>query len=327
MTMQQDKSRILSSAFRTLDIEAEGLTNLHEAFRGHLGKAFKDAVSLILEAKGKVVITGMGKSGLIGQKMAATLASTGTPSFFVHPAEASHGDLGMITKDDVIIACSWSGETVELASILNFTRRFNVPLIAITSGEESALGKAADHILLMPKVKEACPHGLAPTSSTTIQLALSDAVAVALLEAKGFTAEEFAVFHPGGKLGATLQYVEDLMHKEDGVPLAQQDMKMTDALVIMTEKSLGCLGVTDAEGKMVGVITDGDLRRKMGDGLLDHTVAEVMTPNPKTVSPETLASKALEIINSSAITALFVVRNDTPVGLIHIHDLLRSGVA
>jgi arabinose-5-phosphate isomerase len=269
----------------------------------------------------------MGKSGHVGQKLASTLASTGTPAFFVHPGEASHGDLGMIARDDVIIALSWSGETVELGNILSYSRRFGVPLISITSRNDSALGRASDIVLRLPLSQEACPHGLAPTTSTTMQLAMGDCLAIALLEARGFSAADFKIFHPGGQLGANLRYVADLMHKGDRVPLAPASLAMSEALVIMTEKSFGCLGVVDEAGKLAGIVTDGDLRRHMGPELLNARVDEIMTTKPKTISPDTLASAALQLINASSITALFVADDGKPVGIVHIHDLLRAGVA
>ena len=289
--------------------------------------AFAAAVRLVHDATGRLIITGMGKSGHIGQKTAATLASTGTPAFFVHPSEASHGDLGMITADDVILAYSWSGETLELGNLINFSRRFKVPLISVTSNAGSALGKASEVVLELPKSQEACPHGLAPTTSTTMQLALSDALAIALLEARGFTAGDFKVFHPGGKLGASLQFVSDIMHTGDQLPLVPEDMVMSEAIPLMTEKSFGCLGVVSSEGCLSGIITDGDLRRRMGPDLIAATAAEVMTRDPKTVGPDLLVSSALELINTSSITALFVIEDGKPRGILHIHDLLRAGVA
>ena len=285
-----------------------------------------EAIRLIRGCRGRVIVTGIGKSGHIGMKVAGTLSSTGTPAFFVHPSEASHGDLGMITRDDVILAFSWSGETVELSNLVSYSRRFAVPLIAITSNAESALGKAADVVLALPQSKEACPHGLAPTTSTMMQLALGDCLAIALLESKGFTARDFKVFHPGGQLGARLKFVGDIMHKGDRLPLTAADIPMAEAIVVMTEKAFGCLGVVDADGMLAGIITDGDLRRHMGDGLLSRTTGDIMTAGPKTVTPDLLASAALEVINSSSITALFVVEDGHPVGIIHIHDLLRAGV-
>jgi arabinose-5-phosphate isomerase len=284
-------------------------------------------VETIRRARGRVIVTGMGKSGHIGQKIAATLASTGTPAFFVHPSEASHGDLGMITREDVILALSWSGETVELSSVLTFSRRFGVTLIALTSRADSALGKAADIVLHLPAAQEACPHGLAPTTSTAMQLAAGDCLALALLESRGFSAADFKVFHPGGQLGANLQYASDLMHKGEKLPLVGESAAMGEALVVMTEKSFGCLGVVDDGGRLVGIVTDGDLRRHMGPGLLVARVGDVMTHAPKTIAPDMLASAVLALVNQSRITALFVVADDKPVGIIHIHDLLRSGVA
>ena len=319
--------RAVACGVRTVEIEAEGLSALAAALKRDLASSFVEAVRIISEARGRVIVTGIGKSGHIGQKLAATFASTGTPAFFVHPSEASHGDLGMVTNDDVVLALSWSGETVELKNIVTYSRRFRVPLIAITSRRDSALGRSSDVVLELPRAKEACPHGLAPTTSTVMQLALGDCIAIALLESKGFTAVDFGVFHPGGQLGAKLKFVSDLMHKGDRLPLAAADAVMAEAIVVMTEKALGCLGVVDGDGFLKGIITDGDLRRHMGDGLLGKRAAEIMTPEPKTVAPDLLASAALEVINASAITALFVVENGRPVGIIHVHDLLRAGVA
>lgn len=316
----------IAAGLRTLEIESEGLASLSEGLAQWLAEPFANAVSTIAAARGRVIVTGIGKSGHIGQKVAATFASTGTPAFFVHPSEASHGDLGMITRDDAILAISWSGETVELKNIITFSRRFAVPLIAMTSRQDSALGKAANIVLELPRIKEACPHGLAPTTSTTIQLALGDALAVALLEAKGFTAHDFKVFHPGGSLGAQLKFVGDVMHKGERVPLASEKAVMSEAIVTMTQRSFGCLGVVDAKGRLTGVITDGDLRRHMGPDLLVSRAGDIMTRKPKTVRPGMLASAALEVINSSRITALFVVERSKPVGIVHIHDLLRTGV-
>jgi arabinose-5-phosphate isomerase len=320
-------SAALDSAIRTLGVEADGLAALGTALAGPLAEPFARAVEMIAKAKGRVIFTGIGKSGHICQKLAATMASTGTPAFFVHPSEASHGDLGMITKDDCIIAMSWSGETVELTNIITFSGRFSVPLIAMTSRADSALGRAADVTLELPRAKEACPHDLAPTTSTTMQLVLGDCLAVALLEAKGFSAHDFKVFHPGGSLGARLKFVADLMHKGERLPLARDTMIMGEALLIMTEKSLGCLGVVDDKGLLIGMITDGDLRRHMGNNLVLAKVADIMTRNPNTLPPDLLAAEALEIINSLRRTQMFVVSDGRPVGILHIHDLLRAGVA
>ena len=323
----QDIGQAIASATRTLELEGEGLSALKAALSNGLAESFGEAVELLRSARGRVIVTGMGKSGHVGLKIAATLSSTGTPSYFVHPSEASHGDLGMITQQDVILAFSWSGETAELGNIVSFSRRFAVPLIAVTSNPDSTLGQAAELVLALPHAKEACPHGLAPTTSTVMQLALGDCLAIALLESKGFTAVDFKVFHPGGQLGARLKFVGDLMHKRDRLPLATFDMPMAEAIVVMTEKAFGCLGVLDDEGRLAGIITDGDLRRHMGNGLLEYRTADIMTAGPKTVAPDLLASAALEVINSSAITALFVVEDGRPVGILHIHDLLRAGVA
>lgn len=264
-----DASRAtVAAAIRTLETEEQGLAALRQALGNGLAPAFEQAVALLGQAPGRVIVTGMGKSGHVGQKIAATFASTGTPAFFVHPSEASHGDLGMIGRDDVVLALSWSGETVELGNIITYARRFKVGLIALTSNALSALGKAADVVLELPKAKEACPHGLAPTTSTTMQLALGDCLAIALLERKGFSAHDFKVFHPGGSLGAQLKLVGDLMHKGDALPLVGLATAMSDVLVTMTAKSFGCVGVIDADQRLVGMITDGDLRRHMGAGLL-----------------------------------------------------------
>ena len=314
-------------ARRSLECGIDGLKALQAALFVGLAQDFERAVALMQACQGRVIVTGMGKSGHVGQKIAATLASTGTPAQFVHPAEASHGDLGMITAKDTILALSWSGETAELANILTYSRRFRVPLIAMTSRRESTLAKAADVILALPQVKEACPHGLAPTTSTLTQLALGDCLAIALLEGRAFTALDFQVFHPGGQLGANLKHIGDIMHRGDRLPIVSSDERMSRALVVMTEKSFGCLGVLSEDGTLMGIVTDGDLRRHMSPGLLDRTVAEIMTRSPKTVSPDMLASAALQIVNESAITALFVVENGAPVGILHIHDLLRAGVA
>jgi arabinose-5-phosphate isomerase len=317
----------VASAQRTLEIESDGLYALKAAIKDGMSASFSDAVMLLKAARGRVIVSGIGKSGHVGQKIAATFASTGTPSFFVHPSEASHGDLGMITRDDVILAISWSGETVELKNIITYSRRFSVPLISITSRRESALGQQSDVCLELPRAKEACPHGLAPTTSTTMQLALGDCLAIALLEAKGFTAHDFKVFHPGGSLGASLKYVADVMHRAERLPLARETASMSEALVTMTAKSFGCLGIVNARGKLVGVVTDGDLRRHMGAGLLKAKTADIMTKKPKTVEPGMLASAALEMLNASRITALFVVDKGKPIGIVHVHDLLRAGVA
>ncbi|MDH3741026.1 MAG: KpsF/GutQ family sugar-phosphate isomerase [Hyphomicrobiales bacterium] len=316
----------LASARRSLDTEANGLAALIEALDGELGESFSAAIDLLRHASGNVIFSGIGKSGHIARKAAATFASTGTRAMFVHAAEASHGDLGMVSPEDVIIMLSNSGENAELKDIVAYSRRFAVPLIAMTGNAGSALGKAADVVLKLPRAAEACPNGLAPTTSTTMQIALGDALAIALLDDRGFTAAEFQKFHPGGRLGAALAHVRDVMHGGDRLPLAAKDTVMSDALLTMTAKSLGCLGVIDDDGRLAGVITDGDLRRHMQPDLLKRTAGEIMTNDPKTVTPDTLASAAMETLNSMNITILFVVENQRPVGVIHVHDLLQLGV-
>ncbi len=293
-----------------------------------LGDAFRQAAELIGGIDGRVVVTGIGKSGHIGRKIAASLASTGTPAFFVHPVEANHGDLGMITSGDVVLALSWGGETAELQGIVSFTRRFSIPLIALTSGEASTLARAAELVLLLPKEQEACPHGLAPTTSTLMQLAVGDALAVALLEARGFSATDFRVYHPGGKLGAMLSHVSDLMHSGDRMPLVNKGVLMPEAIEELSRKRFGCVGVLDDDGCLCGVITDGDISRHLGLDLRQTLVDDVMTHNPKTVGKETLATAAMAILNKHSIGALLVVDEARkPVGIVHFHDLLRVGVA
>ena len=317
----------IASALRTLETEREGVAALAAAMSDGLGPRFVAAVDTIRAARGRVIVTGMGKSGHVARKIAATLASTGTPAFFVHAADASHGDLGMITSDDVMLVLSWSGETEELKDLINYSRRFRIALIAITVNADSTLGKSADIVLVLPQAREACPHNLAPTTSSLMQLALGDALAIALLESRGFTAVDFGVFHPGGKLGAALKFVRDVMHPGSAVPLIGRDALMSEAIVEMSAKGFGCVAVTNGDGRLRGVVTDGDLRRHMRDDLLRAPVGEVMTASPKTVRPGQLASEALELINSLKITALIVVESDRPVGIVHFHDLLRAGVA
>ena len=288
------------------------------------------ALDILAGASGRVVVSGMGKSGHVARKIAATLASTGTPALFVHPAEASHGDLGMIIAGDAVLAVSNSGETPELADLVAHARRFAIPLVAMTGRTDSTLARAADSVLLLPKSAEACPMGLAPTTSTTMQMALGDALAVALLTRRGFTVADFRNFHPGGRLGARLQRVRELMHTAEAVPLAQPGLPMDRALVLMTEKRFGCLGVVDPSGSLAGIVTDGDLRRHMGPELLGRRVAEIMTPNPRTIGPDALGAEALRLMNAHErpITSLFVVDAQNHVlGIVHVHDLLRAGVA
>ncbi|HEU4987361.1 MAG TPA: KpsF/GutQ family sugar-phosphate isomerase [Rhizobiaceae bacterium] len=322
-----DKKATIASAARTIATEKAGVAALAEALENGLSEPFAQTVELLSQITGRVIVTGVGKSGHIGSKIAATLASTGTPAFFVHPAEANHGDLGMIARDDAIIAMSWSGETAELKGIVAYARRFAIPLIAITSGENSALARESSVILPLPRVPEACPHGLAPTTSTLMQLVIGDALAVALLEARGFTADHFRTFHPGGQLGANLTHVADIMHTGERVPLVATGTGMRAAILEISRKGFGCVGITDAHGRLTGIITDGDLRRHMDSDILSMTVDEVMTKDPKTISPDTLVATALQIVNSSAITTLMVVENGKPAGIVHLHDLLRIGAA
>ncbi len=317
----------IESALRTLEAEASGISALAAAIRDGLSAPLLAAVEMIQRARGRLIVTGMGKSGHIGRKIAATFASTGTPAFFVHPGEASHGDLGMITADDVIMALSWSGETVELKDLIDYSRRFRIGLIAVTARIDSALAQAADVVLVLPQAREACPHNLAPTTSSLMQLALGDVLAIALLESRGFTALDYRRLHPGGQLGAMLKLVRDVMHTGTAVPLLPLGAQMSEAVVEMSTKSFGCVGITDPRGVLVGIITDGDLRRHMRPDLLDTRVEEIMTRSPKTLRPDQLASEALELFNSSQITAAIVVDDAEPIGIVHLHDLLRAGVA
>ena len=308
-----------------LAAEAAGL----RALAASLDHRFAAAVERLAACTGRVVVSGMGKSGHVGRKIASTLASTGTPALFVHPGEASHGALGMIVPGDAVLALSNSGETAELADLVAHARRFGLPLVAITRQPDSALARAADVLLLLPAAAEACPMGLAPTTSTTMQLALGDALAVALLTRRGFTATDFSQFHPGGKLGAQLRRVSDLMHRGDAIPLAETVLPMGQALLVMTGKGFGCLGAVDAAGRLAGVLTDGDLRRSMGPDLLDRRVQDVMNRTPRTIGPEALAADALRLMGGPRpVTSLFVLDGDgRPLGLLHVHDLLRAGVA
>jgi arabinose-5-phosphate isomerase len=314
---------LLATAAHVLTAEGAALTVL----ASQLGEEFLKAIRFLVACKGRVVVSGMGKSGHVARKIAATLASTGTPAIFVHPAEASHGDLGMIMPADCVIALSNSGETAELTDLVAYSRRFSIPLIAITSGAHSALYGAADAKLLLPGVAEVCPMGLAPTTSTTMMLALGDALAVAVLEYKGFTAEDFRNYHPGGKLGKTLMRVNEVMHGGQELPLAKGSDVMSHVLVIMTEKSFGCAGIVDDAGQLVGIVTDGDLRRHMQGDLLGKKAADIMTKNPMTINPQMLAAEALKILNDKKRTQVFVVDQGKPVGVLHIHDLLRAGIA
>jgi arabinose-5-phosphate isomerase len=320
----------VQSALRTLDAGVSGVSAIAAALGGPLGPAFADAVDLIRQAKGRVIVTGLGKSGHVARKIAATLASTGTPAFFVHAAEASHGDLGMITPDDVIVALSWSGEQPEMKNLVNYSKRFAIPMIAVTSNAASPLGEAAQIVIELPKAREACPHNLAPTTSSLMQAAIGDALAIALLEGRGFTALEFANFHPGGKLGAMLKFVRDIMHVGDAIPVKPIGTKMSDALVEMSAKGFGCVCIVDRDGDLAGIITDGDLRRHMRPDLMTALVDEVMTKNPRTIAPGMLATEFMrESVESSkpAVTVLIVAEGKKPVGIVHVHDVLRAGVA
>lgn len=318
----EDEVTVADSGRRVLRAEAEALITLAEA----LPADFTAVARLLARLEGRVIVSGIGKSGHIGRKISATLASTGTPSYFVHGAEASHGDLGMITRHDVCLLISNSGETQELRDILLHTRRFSIPLIGISSNPDSTLMQAADHRLTLPKLPEACPMGLAPTTSTTMTLALGDALAVAVMELRGFRSEDFQVFHPGGKLGAQLSRVADLMHGPDMLPLVPADMAMSDVLITMTSKSFGIAAVVEG-GKLIGVISDGDLRRNMAR-LADATAGEIANRTPATVTPEVFAAQALALLNARKIGALMVVDGENhPVGILHIHDVLKAGVA
>jgi arabinose-5-phosphate isomerase len=311
----------------TVDTEMRGLQALRDALGNVLAKSFLASVHAIEASGGSVVVTGMGKSGHIGNKIAATLASTGTHAHFVHPAEASHGDLGMIAPQDVVLALSWSGEAPELANIINFTRRFHITLIAMTSRPDSALGRAADIGLFLPAAEEACPNGLAPTTSTTMQLVAGDALAVLLLERRGFSAHDFSRYHPGGKLGAQLLTAGQLMHKGAELPLVRQGTTLSQGIVEMTSKRFGVAAVVDAAGNLAGVLTDGDLRRAFQKGFEDVLVEQAMGRRPQTVTQDIMAAEVLARMNDARITCMFVVEGQTPIGVIHIHDLLRAGVA
>ena len=317
----------IASALRTLSTERDGLAVLMDAIADGLGEPFLAAVEAITQAKGRIIVTGMGKSGHIGRKIASTLASTGTPAYYVHPGEASHGDLGMIRPEDAILALSWSGETTELSDLIAYAKRFRVPIVGVTSKRDSTLGRQADVCLALPQAKEACPNGLAPTTSTTMQLALGDALAVALLEKRGFTAQDFRVFHPGGKLGAQLKLVREVMHTGERLPLVPIGARMDAAILEISAKGFGCVIVVHDDGTLAGIVTDGDLRRHLSPDLAALPVEAVMTKNPRTVAPDDLLAKALAIQETSKITALVVREGKHPVGLVHYLDLLRAGVA
>lgn len=321
-------NNIIASAKRTIKFEKNGLEALSQAIDADLGQSFVTACELIRNISGRVIVTGVGKSGHIGTKLAATLASTGTPAFFVHPSEANHGDLGMIARDDVIIALSWSGETTELKGTLAYSSRFSIPLIAITRNKDSALGKEASVCIELPKEKEACPNGLAPTTSTIMQMAIGDALAVALLEDRGFSADDFGIYHPGGSLGSALIRVEEVMHLDGAIPIVKTNTPMPEAVMELSKKRFGCVGVVDDAGKLAGILTDGDLARNLDKNLQSLSVNDLMTSNPKTIAPSALVTTALGLLNEFNISALIVTDEDnTPKGIIHLHDLLRIGAA
>lgn len=310
------------SAKKTIEKEIESLVALGNS----LDESLTKVLDLMQNAQGRIVFTGMGKSGIIGKKIVSSLASTGTPAFFIHPAEASHGDLGMLTTEDVVFAISNSGESKELADILNYSKRFGIPLVGITKNQESTLGKACDYILKIPNSGEACPLGLAPTSSTTATLVLGDILTVALMERKCFTKTDFNQRHPGGKLGSVLLKVSDLMHSKSELPILGEQVLMQEALLEMTSKRLGCVGFINQDGELIGILTDGDLRRCLSSNVLQEKAIDLMTKNPKTITPSAMATEAIKIMQDKKITNLFVIENKKPIGVIHIHDCLNSGV-
>ncbi len=323
------QQRDLDAARRALAVEADGLRALRDALNGALGLSFVATLDILENTTGRVVVSGMGKSGHVARKIASTLASTGTPALFVHPGEASHGDLGMVAPGDAVLALSNSGATDELGDLVAYAKLRNIPLIAMTCRAPSVLADAANVALVLPQSPEACPMGLAPTTSTTAMLALGDALAVAMLERRGFSPDNFHVLHPGGRLGSKFLRVSDLMHSGDAMPLIGPGRKMSDAILVMTEKRLGCVGVVDASGKLLGIVTDGDLRRNMSPDLLAKPVSQVMTPGPKTIRASALAAEAVGFMTNAErpFTALWVVEGGKPVGILHIHDCLRAGVA
>ena len=324
-TIECDKEKSdMLSANKTIDSEIETLEDLKTSLNP---ESLSKALDLMQNVKGRIIVTGMGKSGHIGKKISASLASTGSPSFFVHPAEASHGDLGMITEDDVVIAISNSGESKELLDILNYCKRFGINIISITKNSESSLGKAGNVVLKLPDDAEACPLGLAPTSSTTATLVLGDILTIRLIERKGFSKEDFNDRHPGGKLGSILKHVSDLMHVGSEMPILEEHSNMQAVLLEMTSKRLGCVGFINQSGELTGIFTDGDLRRCMSLDILNAEGIDVMTKNPKTISPNAMTVEALKLMHDKKITNLFVVENKKPIGVIHIHDLLNNGTA
>lgn len=321
--LSSDAESDLACARRVLELEGAGLA----ALASRLDERFVAALDLLWNTKGRVIVTGMGKSGHVGRKLAATLASTGTPAHFVHPGEASHGDLGMVTRQDSVIALSNSGNTAELAAIVGYAKRFSIPLIGITGRAQSQLAEQAEVALILPETPEACPLGLAPTTSTTVMLALGDALAVSLLERRGFSAQDFQVLHPGGTLGARLLRVKDLMHGRERLPLVSPETPMSETILAMSAQPFGCVGIVDAAGRLTGIVTDGDLRRHMGGDLLTRTAGAVMTRGPKTIRPQALAAEAIGYMNDRRILSLFVVEEERPLGIVQLYDCLRAGVA
>ncbi|MDC0344995.1 KpsF/GutQ family sugar-phosphate isomerase [Alphaproteobacteria bacterium] len=321
-----DKDQALAEAIRVINLEADALKKLS----GSLDDSFVDLVNAIIKVKGRVIISGIGKSGHVAKKIAATLASTGTPAFSIHPSEASHGDLGMIAADDFVVLLSNSGETAELSDLITYTRRYKIPLCGITFNEASTLVKYANQPICLPRVSEACPLGLAPTTTTTMMMAFGDALSVSLLKARGFTSDNFKQFHPGGKLGQRLLKVSDVMNKSDDIPLVQSDASAADVILEMTQKRHGCTGVLNKEGHLIGMITDGDLRRHMSEDFLKSTAADLASPNPVTVPHDWLAIEALGYMNDTKITKVFVVDKKAdaraPVGLLNIHTCLSLGL-
>ena len=312
----------LKEAKRVLSNESSAINRLAKS----LGKNYVEAIDKLDKVKGRVIFTGIGKSGHVARKMASTFSSTGVPSYFVHPSEASHGDLGIIDYSDAVVVISNSGETPEISDLVEYTKRHKIPLITITSNLDSLIAEQSDITLLLPKVKEACPMGLAPTTTTTMTMALGDAMAINLMARRNFSANDFKLRHPGGKLGKQLLKVSDIMHKEDEVPATKKDSLMSDVIIQMTAKSFGCVAVLDERNLLAGIITDGDLRRHMSDKLLQQLAEDVMTPAPKSIRPVALASEAVAVMNELEITNLFVTENSFVVGIIHIHDCLRAGI-
>lgn len=326
-TQKSQKEIDKLSAINTIDSEIDTLNHLKSSLDSESLTSALDFMQNATKNSGRIIITGMGKSGHIGRKIAASLASTGTPSFFVHPAEASHGDLGMITESDVVVAISNSGESRELIDVLNYCKRFGITIIAITKNPDSSLGKAGDVVLTLPNNGEACPLGLAPTSSTTATLVLGDILTIGLIERNGFSKEDFNNRHPGGKLGSILKKVSDLMHTGSEMPILEENANMQAVLLEMTSKRLGCVGFINNSGELTGILTDGDLRRCLSADILNSKAVSLMTKNPKTVSPNAMTAEALKIMHEKKITNLFVLDGKKPIGVIHIHDLLNSGVS